>query len=61
MNYNSLVMIIMMVFYLVNSLIWYYAKMMPILVSLRHDMILMAVLFSFAMICTRVVQKVIYD
>ncbi len=59
MNYSALVMIVMMVFYLMNSLIWYFSKTFPILVSMRHDIILIVILFSFSMIGVRIVQKVI--
>lgn len=60
MNYSVLVMVVMMALYLINSLIWYFAKTMPILMSIRHDAILLAILFSFGMIVVRVVQKVIH-
>ena len=60
MNYSALVMITMMVLYFANSLVWYFAHLIPMITMVRHGFILIMMLFTFGMVCIRVVQKVIY-
>lgn len=59
-SYSGLVMVVMMVLYFANSLIWYFAHLIPMVLMLRSGFIMVMILFSFSMVCIRVVQKVIY-
>lgn len=60
MNYSALVMLTMMVLYFTNSLIWYFAHLIPMLFMTRHVAVVMLLVFTFGMVCIRLVQKVIY-
>ena len=59
-SYSGLVMVVMMVLYFSNSLIWYIAHLLPMVLMLRSGFIIVMMLFSFSMVCIRMVQKVIY-